>query len=264
MPPSKNQLAATLAKSQAASVGILDANQAVEHITSNSKKQYGFTRKMIPEGLPTEPKLYIFSISEYGDIVNLGPGFKLYEVPPCPEGKEYGEPCVIDPINFFEEAKVDVTEHTFTSGQQIADAIMRVGPGMNAAWDRRKVGWLVSSTNPPSDAEIKQAVNIYVQECSRLIREGNRYAAANQLNEINETHRRAAKYNGQKVDWDKPQYKMQDCPGCGEKVRDGIIWHATPHGCGYVFDMEGFRLRFPSHAMPAPHQQKKDLTTDSE
>src|ERR1700730_821263 len=115
MPPTKNQLAATLSKSQAASVGILDANQAVENITANSKKMYGFTRKQVPEGLPTEPKLYIFSISEYGEDVNLGPGFKIYTVQACPEDEDYGEPCIIDPLNFFEEAKVDVTEHTFTS-----------------------------------------------------------------------------------------------------------------------------------------------------
>src|ERR1700690_3693657 len=96
MPPSKNQLAATLSKSQASSVGVIDAPTAVEHITTNSRKQYGFTRKQIPTGLPTEPKLYIYSISEYGEIVNLGPGFSLYTVPACPEGDDYGEPCIID------------------------------------------------------------------------------------------------------------------------------------------------------------------------
>jgi hypothetical protein len=231
MPPSKNEIAATMTRAEAARAGVLDAPAVVEHITTNSKRMYGFTRKMVPEGLPTEPKLYIFSISGYGDDVNLGPGFKQYRVHACPKGEQHGEATVIDPINFFEEAKVDVTEHTFTSGKQIAEAIMKIGPGMNASWDRRKVGWLMSSTNPPSAQELETAQKIYTQECTRLLNEGNRYAASNQLNEINETHRRAADYLGQRVDWDKPTRKMVDCDGCGERVPENTIVHPQ---CGTV------------------------------
>lgn len=250
MPPSKNQMAASLSASQAAQAGILTAPQAAEVVTSNSRKQYGFTRKQIPQGLPTEPKVYIFSISDYGEIVNLGPGFKLYEVHACPENRPHGLPCPIDPINFFEEAKVDVTEHTFTSGQQIADAILRIGPGMNSVNDRRRLGWFLSESNPPSEEDVKEANDRYMLECQRLLREANGYASRNQLNEINETHRRAAKYLKQKVDWDKPQTKMMDCPGCGEPVKVGIMWHATPHGCGYVFDLEAYAERFPQSKVP--------------
>lgn len=231
--PSKNELAATLPRSEAARAGVMDAPAVQEHITVNSKKQYGFTRKQVPQDLPTEPKLYIFSISDYGEKINLGPGFKQYEVHACPTGMPYGNPCVIDPIIFFEEAKVDVTEHTFHSGHQIADAIMKIGPGMHAAWDRRKVGWLISHTNPPTEHELKVANAIFGQECQRLFNEGNRYFAANQLNEINETHRRAATHMGQKVDWDKPQYKMVECVGCKERIREGSIVHAVSH-CGAV------------------------------
>jgi len=235
--PSKNEIAATMSRSEAARAGIIDANQAVEKITTNSKRMYGFTRKMIPSDFPTEPKLYIYSISEYGEQVNLGPGFQVYEVPACPEDKQYGAPCVILPFNFFEEAKVDVTEHTFTSGKQIVDAILKVGPGMNASMDKRRLGWFVSDSNPPAADEVEHAKKLYGAECKRLFQEANRYASANQLNEINETHRRAARFLGQTVTWDKPQEKMVDCPGCKEKVREGAAVHATPY-CGYVFNWE--------------------------
>jgi hypothetical protein len=233
--PSKNEIAATMTRSEAARAGIIDANTAVEKITTNSKKMYWFTRKMVPSDFPTEPKLYIYSISEYGEQVNLGPGFSGYEVKPCPAGKPHGEPCIVLPFNFFEEAKVDVTEHTFTSGKQIVEAILRIGPGMNASMDRRRLGWFVSDSNPPADDEVAHANTLYTAECKRLFQEANRYASANQLNEINEMHRRAAQYLGQTVTWDKPQEKMVDCPGCKEKVREGAAVHATPY-CGYVFD----------------------------
>jgi hypothetical protein len=233
--PSKNEIAATMSRREAARAGIIDANQAVEKITTNSKRMYGFTRKMIPTDFPTEPKLYIYSISEYGEQVNLGPGFQVYEVFACPEGEQYGQPCVVLPFNFFEEAKVDVTEHTFTSGKQIVDAILKVGPGMNASMDKRRLGWFVSDSYPPAADEVEHAKNLYGAECKRLFQEANRYASANQLNEINETHRRAARFLGQTVTWDKPQEKMIDCPGCKEKVREGAAVHATPY-CGYVFN----------------------------
>lgn len=233
MPPSKNVIAATLTKGQAAQAGVVDANQAVEAITTNSKRMYGFTRKQTPKGMPTEPKTYVYSISEYGEIVNLGPGMRLYEVLPCMEGEDYGEPCVIDPVNFFEEAKVDVTEHTFQSAEEICGAIMRMGPGMNASNDRRKVGWFVSPSYPPTPEEVESARQIYATECQRLMNLANGYAAAGQLKEINETHRRAAKYLKQKVDWDKPNYRMIECVGCQEPIRAITVVHAIP-SCGAV------------------------------
>lgn len=235
--PTKNEIAATMTRGQAQSQGVLSAPEAREVITSNSRKMFGFTRKILPPGLPTEPKLYIYSVTEYGEIVNLGPGFPLFTVEPCPEGEDFGNPCVILPLYFMEEAKVDVTEHTPHTGQQLADAIMKMGAGMNAAWDRRKVGWFVSSTYPPANEEVDKAVQIYTAECKVLLNIANSFAARNLLNEINEQHRRAAKYLKQKVDWDKPLSKMVDCPGCQEPVKAGAIMHAVPY-CGYVFNWE--------------------------
>lgn len=247
MPPSKNLLAATLAKGQAAQSGVIVADsqeEVAKLVAANSKKLFGFTRKLIPTDLPDEPKLFIYSVSEYGEQVNLGPGFAIYEVHACPVNEEYGEPCVILPINFFEEAKVDQTEHTFTSGKQIADAILKIGPGMNASWDRRRVGWFVSNTNPPSEEEVSRAKELYTAECKRLLTEGNSFASRNLLLEITETHRRAANWLKQKVDWSKPQIQMTECPGCGENVRKGVIWHAYPQGCGYIFNRGAYEENF--------------------
>lgn len=236
--PSKNVLAASMTESEARAAGLLSAAAATQVISSSSRKLLGFSRKTLPEGLPAEPKQYIFSVSEYGEMVDLGPGLPKFEIHACPEGKAYGEPCVIGPMYFFEEVKVDVTEHTFHSGQQVVDGILKIGPGMTAAMDKRKIGWFVSATNPPSLEDVQRAVDIYTVECTRLLNEANRFAATptqQNLNEINDTHRRAAKFLKQKVDWSKPLTRLQDCPGCGEPVKPGAIMHASP-SCGYVFD----------------------------
>lgn len=234
--PSKNIAAATLTRAQAEAQGVItasDPGEVAAVITSNTRKLFGFTRKVMPQGLPKEPKIYIYSVSEYGEIIDLGPGFTRYEVLPCPEGEDFGDPCEIPPVTIMEEAKVDVTEHTFFSGQDISNAILKIGPGMNAAWDKRNWGWFQSTSNPPTEAEVKQALNLYTKTCQRLLQEGNRYSSANKLDEINETHRRAARFLRQKVDWDKPQLKMVDCVSCGESIKAGAIIHAVPY-CGAV------------------------------
>lgn len=261
MPPTKNQMAETMTQPEAARHGVLTFNDSREVgavLKANSRKLFGFSIKELPPGFPTEPKTYIFSISEYGEKVDLGRPFPIFEIHPCPEDGEYGEPTVIDPVYMPLEAKVDTTEFVPTTAQQIVDSILKIGPGMNASWDRRKLGWFVSMTNPPSAGEVAQAKAIYTQECQRLLNEGNRYAAANELKEINETHRRAAKFLRQKVDWNKPVTKSVDCPGCGEAVRAGVIWHATPHGCGYVFDVKAYNERFPGNKVAAHTARSSD------
>src|ERR1700674_3199662 len=190
MPPSKNVIAATMSRSAAAQAGVLTFNsvdEAHQMATSNARKLYGFSIKQVPPGFPTEPKMYIYSIADYGEQVNVGPGFPIFEVKACPEGEDYGEACVIDPLYMALEAKVDTTEFMPTTGQQIVESILKIGAGMNASWDRRKQGWFVSVTNPPDEEDLAQAVKVYTAECQRLLAEGNRYAASNQLLEINET-----------------------------------------------------------------------------
>lgn len=235
----KDLAAETLTRQDAIRRGVMtfdsmeEAHKKVAPV--NSRNMYGFTRKLVPDDLPTEPKLYIFSIHEVGELVNLGPGFPVFEVKACDPGKEYGEPCVILPVNFFEEAKVDVTEHTFTSGKQIVDAIMKWGPGMAASMDRRKVGWFVSGTNPPSQEEVEQAKKLYTEECLKLIRAGNRAFAENKLSEINEDNYRAQRWTKQPVQWTKVVKQMMDCPGCGEAIPDGTAKHTAPY-CGAILD----------------------------
>jgi hypothetical protein len=242
--PSKNVLAATMPRSAAAEAGVLTADDAVRVVTANSKKLFGFTRKILPRGIPSEPKWFIYSVSDYGEMVDLGTGLPKFQVNACPEGEEYGEACSVAPIVFFEEAKVDVTEFTPVTDVELVDAILRIGPGMDTKNDRRKMGWFASEHNPPKPQEVARAVGIYTQRCKELVDRGNQLAEARQFNEINEEHRRAAKYLKIKVSWNSSQHKMVDCPGCGEAVREGIVWHATPHGCGYIFDVEEYDARF--------------------
>jgi hypothetical protein len=235
----KDLVAETLTRQEAIRRGVMtfdSVGEALEKVAPvNSRKMYGFTRKLVPQDLPTEPKVYIYSIHEVGEQVNLGPGFPAFEVKACPPGLDYGEPCIILPVNFFEEAKVDVTEHTFTSGKQLVDAIMKWGPGMAASMDRRKVGWFVSDTFPPKPEEVEEAKKLYTEACLNLIRQGNRAFAENKLNEINEDNYRAQRWTKQPVQWTKAVKQMMDCPGCGEPVPQGTAKHTAPY-CGAVID----------------------------
>lgn len=236
--PSKNEMAASLSRSEAVKQGVQvfdgSAPSSMLGTASNARKLFGFTRKQLPPNLPTEPYTYIYSVSEYGDLAPIGPGFPTFEVKACPPNEDYGPPCVVKALYFQEEAQVDKTEFNPHTSQQIIDAILRVGPGMTATVDRGRIGWFASKHNPPLPEEVERAVQVYTQECKRLLAEGNTYASAGRLSEINETHRRAANYLRQKVDWDKRVLKMVDCCVCGEAIKEGTILHAPPQGCGAV------------------------------
>lgn len=235
--PSKNELAASLTIDQAKQAGILGYKEGEAPISlmhTNAKRLFGFTRKRSPQGMPTEPKTYIYSVTAYGAACNLGAGFPTYIIHPCPPNQDHGEACVIDPVNFLEEAKVDQTEHTFLSGQDIANEILKIGPAMQASWDKRvNSGWFVSAHNPPLKGEIAQAKNLFSQHAKKLVEEANRYAASNKLTEINQSHRYASLWRGEKVEWDKPSRKMVACVGCQENILEGSIIHAVPY-CGAI------------------------------
>lgn len=232
----KDSAAETLGRAQASAAGVLtfdSPSQVQETITVNSKRLFGFTRKTLPPDLPSDPLYFVYSISEYSETVDLGPGLPKFTVEACEPGEQHGEGCPIPCQVFLEEAQVDKTEHTVFTASQIVGAVMKQGAGMPSSLDRRKIGWFVSKTNPPKAEEIKAAVDIYTEECKRLVAEGNRFAAASQLTEINEMHRRSARYIKQKVDWDKTTHKMVDCPRCKEPVRSDAMIHAVPY-CGHV------------------------------
>jgi len=240
MAVTKNQIAATLSRAEAAQAGVLgfsSLSEAQTVINANARKLFGFTIKSLPPGFPTEPKIYIYNISEQGEEVNIGAGFPTFKVEACPEGEAYSDPCTVDPVYMPLEAKVDTTEFMPTTGQQVMESILKIGPGMNPSWDRRKLGWFASAHNPPKQQEVEAAIALHTQHCQFLLNQANAYASSGKLLEINETHRRAAKYLGQKVDWSKPLQKMIDCPGCGEMVKSTAIMHANP-SCGYVFRWE--------------------------
>ena len=167
----RNEMAATLTRADAIRNGVetfTDRGQVDMRITGSVRKLYGFTRKTLPAGMPREPYTYVYSIA-LGDVVDLGPGFPKFVVFGCPEGEEYGEPCVVEALYFQEEAQVDKTEFNPHTGIQIVDAIMRQGAGMNAAWDRRKSGWFRSANNPPLPEEVAQKVSLPFQRGSVIV-----------------------------------------------------------------------------------------------
>lgn len=258
-----NVKAATSTKAQLAAAGLLTAQQAGQHASSHTSTLQGFKRKTLPVDLPEEPRFWLHSVSEYGETVNIGAGFKaLFEIKPCPEGKRFGPGCPINRQYFYEEVVVDRTEFTPLADVQIIDCVMKTGPGMSRDVNRALVGWFVSAFNPPKAEEVDEAHRIYGAECDRLITQANLFYDKKEFNEISEAHKRAAKYRKLPVDWSKPAQQMVDCPGCKESVRAGAILHAAPY-CGYVFNwaqaIETGMRKFED----APTAVQEELTRDA-
>lgn len=255
---SKNTDVVNMTKAQAAKAGLLDSAGADAHRRNTSKKLQGFTRQLLPPGIPDVPKFWIFSVSEYGEKIHLGAGFSdSWEVKPCESGDAYGPACPIKPIYFCEELEIDKTKMVPYTDIQIVDCIMKTGPGMTGNLNRALVGWFVSTSNPPSQEDIERATKIYLQECKRLFQEGNRFFQAGELKEINETHRRAKAVLNEAADWDKPQLAWIECPGCMERIREGAVFHPA---CGAVLNWEVAIERGMKKFEDAPLSVQEELT----
>lgn len=76
-------------------------------------------------------------------------------------------------------------------------------------------------------AEIKKAQANLQRECQRLISEADQMWATNLpaiRQSVNELHRWACELSGQEREWCYVPQQLLDCPGCGKKVKDNILF----------------------------------------
>src|SRR6266700_3293798 len=116
----KNTAAETLSKAAAGAAGVIGFDEAapasILSTTAHSRRLFGFTRKVLPPDLPSDPIYFVYSISSYGETVDLGPGLPKFTVKACEPDEPHGEACAVPCQVFLEEAQVDKTEHTPFTG----------------------------------------------------------------------------------------------------------------------------------------------------
>jgi hypothetical protein len=239
-----------------------------------------------------ENLIYIFNVSPYAHKIEH-PSIGVLIIPACAPGAKYSEPAIVKGIQpYGVPTDMQTVDVRHDSGRLFALDVLGLGPfrdqknsllnqGVFIATDDTldlndrvpykmapKVTlnvprWVKTGKCPdePTPNELREANKRFEAWDLAKIAEADRFHDAGPANKeegsnnIRAEHREALRRRKQTRTWDQPSETMVDCPGCGERVRPGIILHRA---CGYIFDMEkaiAAGMVQPPAAAPAKPQQ---------
>lgn len=219
--------------------GYVSAAQAQMILSAKTRKLMGFSRRSIPdlEAL-RRVKFYMFNVG-FQEHVWRQPGFPTIVIPKREENEEYSGPVAI--MEMYPEEYLgtgDTTELNWYNGIEIVYSVLQTGPGMPTSLDLRKRGVFFSEHNPPLAEEVSEARDLLTGTCSKLVMEAQAAFAKNEVKDINEDNRAAAKFLGVSADWNKKHVPMIECPACAQPVASTAGVHYGPGGCGGVVNWD--------------------------
>jgi len=214
-----------------------------------------------------ENNIYIYNVSPIKHMLQH-PLIGKMVIPACEPGEKYSKPVVLPGFVFYGvRTEMQEGELRKESGRSVAVDLLGLGPFRNAAnsllrwgvfiaaqdtFDATKVTEIKTSKNAsltmpewvkkgklgttPTDKELRKANEAFEKTDFELIAEADKYAneGPKGMENITAQHRDAARRRGQNREWAKAMEALADCPGCGDKVRPGVVVHA----CGAVFDWD--------------------------
>lgn len=212
-------------------------------------------------------KVYIFNVSPFPHTIQH-PLIGRLTIPACEPGEKYSKPAVVPGFVFYGvRTEMQEGEIRKESGRMVAVDLLGLGPfrapqnsllrwgvfiaaqdtfnplktaeiktGKNAflslpEWVKK--GKLAAT---PTDKEVEKANEAFAKTDFELIAEADKFYndGPDGMKNITAQHRDAARRRGQLREWAKPIESLTDCPGCGDKVRPGVVVHS----CGAVFDWD--------------------------
>jgi hypothetical protein len=204
-------------------------------------------------------RLYIFNVGPWSHRRDMG-SCGSYFVPACPEGKEFGDPLVIQGIE-SEPYPMTPTqmailpkcgEHAQIAGDGdgalFAQQVLGEGPMMPRTSSWRPFGVFISKTPQPSKKDLESAklelqkrYALLVEEANDLWAHGRGSAEARSIQR--EYHYLAAiklKKTVAECPWlgdTQLAVPRETCPGCGVQYDVGIL---KCRHCGYVLDKQRY------------------------
>jgi hypothetical protein len=216
--------------------------------------------------------IHIFNVSPYSHKIEH-PSVGVLVIPACKPGESCSEPAIVKGYQFYGvPTDMQTVEIRHDSGRLFALDVLGLGPFRDhknslvrqgvfiATGDTLDLNdlvpyrmapkvvlnvprWVKSGKTPsePTQKELARANREFEAWDWEKIKEADRFWDAGPANKeegsnnIRAEHREALRRRGQTRPWDQPLQSLVDCPGCGEKVKPGIIMH---HACGYIFDMD--------------------------
>ncbi len=198
--------------------------------------------------------LYLFNISPRKFQVCRPPSWPMINFAACPAGKKYElvgrVPSIVNEVSLV----VDRTVVTGIAGERFAtDLLNPTNTGIDIwkeitdgeiSWldggtdDLTRRGMFWSRNEVPSEDELRMAKSRMEQHYKSLLQQADSLERENRQKEIGPEHRMAAEYFHYKAHWHVVAETPNFCPNCGEAVRTGVAYHATPFGTMCVIDWQ--------------------------
>jgi hypothetical protein len=172
----------------------------------------------------TAATVAIGSVSEQDWYVSRTHG--VYHIPACAKGEAYALLLLTsrgDALDLGDNRRFPFT----ISAREIAVDLLQ---------DLQDHGVFVCAGARPAPEELRAARERRDAFYHRLIGEGDTmWARGHSFREISDLHRRAAIGLGVEREWAYVPMRLNDCPACGEKVKQGV---AVCKHCGAILDAE--------------------------
>lgn len=191
--------------------------------------------------------LYMFSL--YPEVLEKRCGSAgVWRVPECPVGQRISKPCIIPSIvrSLYLDPLDGITKSDDVQGEAFANDLLR--PFMAGTqqsiwsfgnnWEDFGVFW--TKNLEPTDEEIAPALEKLEKTYRAALLEASQMESQGK-SDFTPLMRHGANHFDEDRPWNRTFKKKAECPGCGEKVRAGIIVHPA---CGYIFDREAYDKNF--------------------
>lgn len=223
-----------------------------EDVRKQQKQMNNWKLPLIPERsrkFADQHPVYIYNVSDQRFLREMG-SLGAFTVFACEEGQEHSKPTRIPgivfehiPVEMFPK-KMEVRE---IDGQEVANAIIGLGPHMNKAQAIDKWGIFASENYPPTKQELAAANARLLETYHALVAEADAYAAEGpqELKNITSLHRKALAKTNQTRAWQAESRQMVLCEGCQESILPNVVKHT----CGAVRDWDkAYKLHLVSKA----------------
>lgn len=215
------------------------AQEAAAHVQELNKR----IRMPVPDVLKrTLTPAFIFNTHDIEWQVNLG-SLGRFIIPACEPGEQYSKPLKVDGFIADEYDLADGTGRMAwfpEEGANVAKDVVGIGsatPQLDLYTTNREwFGVFIAAGERPTKEELASAKAKLTQMMTLLLQHGDRLALQGEkgLAQIGPMERKAAVWLNQKRSWAVLPEKMDNCPGCGEPVRPGVV----KHSCGAVLDWD--------------------------
>ncbi len=199
--------------------------------------------------------LYIFNIAPRKFQVCRPPSWPTINFAACPKDQRYiavgRVPSTVNEVSLV----VDRTVVTGIAGERFATDLLNpsnIGVDIWTEITDEQVAWLDGGTDDltrrgifwsrnetPTETELTMARERMEKHYKALLMQADAYQRENRQKEIGPEHRLAAEYFHYKALWHVVAEVPNFCPNCGEAVRPGLAYHATPFGTICVMDWHG-------------------------